>query len=70
MVWFKPSRSFTPPDFPTIDQARPYSAMVAYVWSDNPVNLTVSDHDGKTFGMTGVQLVQADEPAAGEWLFL
>jgi len=44
--------------------------MVAYVWSDNPVNLTVSDHDGKTFGMTGVQLVQADEPAAGEWLFL
>jgi len=47
VVWFKTSRSFTPPDFPTIDQARPYSAMVAYVWSDNPVNLTVSDHDGK-----------------------
>jgi hypothetical protein len=36
--------------------------MVAYVWSDSVVNLTVSDHYGKTFGMTSVQLVQADEP--------
>ena len=36
--------------------------MVAYVWTDNLVNLTVSDHYGKTFGMTSVQLVQTGEP--------
>ena len=36
--------------------------MVAYVWSENLVNLTVSDHYGKTFGMTSVQLVQTGEP--------
>ena len=62
VVWFTPSRSFTPPDFLTIDQDKPCSASVAYVWSDSLVNLTVSDHYGKTFPMTSVQLVQVDEP--------
>jgi hypothetical protein len=62
VVWFTPSRGFKTPDFLLIDQNRPCSAMVAYVWNDNLVNLTVSDHYGKTFGMTSVQLVQADEP--------
>ena len=62
VVWFTPSRAFTPPDFLLIDRDKPCSAMVAYVWTDNLVNLTVSDHYGKTFGMTSVQLVQAGEP--------
>ena len=62
VVWFTPSRLFTPPDFLLIDRDKPCSAMVAYVWTDNLLNLTVSDHYGKTFNMTSVQLVQADEP--------
>jgi hypothetical protein len=73
VVWFTPSRSFVPPDFLIIDPARPCSAMVAYVWSDSLVNLTVSDHYGKTFGMTSVPLMQEGEarPEAGyfcEWM--
>jgi hypothetical protein len=68
-MWFTPSRAFTPPDFLTIDPARPCSAMVAYVWSDSLVHLTVSDHYGKTFGMTSVQLVQADEPRPADGYF-
>lgn len=52
---------------------QPFSASVAYVWSDRLVNLTVSDHDGNTQSRTSVPLVQeGDVPPAGgrycEWM--
>ena len=62
LIWFTPSRTFSPPDFLVIDPKQPCAPLVAYVWNESLVNLTVSDHYGKSFNMTRVQLVQAEEP--------
>ena len=73
VVWFTPSTVHRVPDFLTIDPKQPSAAMVSYVWNDRLVNLTVSDHYGKSFNMTSVQLVQAGDlkPEHGyfcEWM--
>lgn len=72
VVWFTPGTTL-PADFLLIDGKQPCNASIAYVWSDRLVNLTVSDHYGKSFNLTSVQLLQDDDarPAAGyfaEWM--
>ncbi len=37
---------------------QPYAAIVAYVWSDDLVNLAVFDRNGHSYNMTSVPLVQ------------
>jgi hypothetical protein len=69
VMWFTPSTVHPGPDFLTNDPKQPCAAMVAYVWNDRLVNLTVSDH-GKAFNMTSVQLLQAGERQARLRLFL
>ncbi len=55
-----------------LNAGKPHNAHVAYVHSDTCVNLTVSDANGKTFGMTSVTLRQPGEPEPGgdycEWM--
>ena len=64
-----PSTVHLVPDFLTIDPKQRSAAMVSYVWNDRLVNLTVSDHYGKSFNMTSVQLVQAgDLKPEHEWM--
>lgn len=74
VVWYRPSEEdlvsmTTFHDVP----AQPLAAIVAYVWNDRLVNLTVSDHNGATQQRTSVPLVQeGDTPFAGgrycEWM--
>jgi hypothetical protein len=40
------------------DTLQPFAATVAYVWNDRMVNLSVTDHNGKQFGVTSVRLLQ------------
>jgi hypothetical protein len=55
IVWYHPEASELSLNEPN-DQVR--AAMVAYVWSDRLVNLTVSTPNGNTYGMTSVVLIQ------------
>lgn len=59
VVWYRPSLT----DHATmkIIDDQPLSAMIAYVWSDHLVNLTVSDHGGATHARPSVALRQGDE---------
>jgi hypothetical protein len=55
------------------DTLQPFAATVAYVWNDRMVNLSVTDHNGKQFGVTSVRLLQdGDERPNGgmfcEWM--
>jgi len=56
-VWFTPSG---PSDSLAWDGKQPLAAIVAYVWSDTMVNLSVFDQNGKQFGQTSVFLYQGD----------
>jgi len=69
VVWFTPSSVHPVPDFLSIDPKQPCNASVAYVWNDRMVNLTVSDHYGKSFNMTSVQLLQDDDAAPANGYF-
>lgn len=59
-----------------LDQITPrpphMAALVAYVWSDSMVNLTVFDANGTPHGVTSVELVQDGEDSRGghwcEWM--
>ncbi len=42
---------------------QPLGAMIAYVWSDRMVNLTVSDANGETHGRISVTLLQDGDEA-------
>jgi hypothetical protein len=54
------------------DPKQPMSAQVAYVWSDNCVNLAVTDHAGNQHQVTSVHLHQGDGPCSSapycEWM--
>lgn len=64
VVWFTPSRNSTEADFTHHDSTppQPHAALIAYVWSDSLVNLTVFDHDGRQHSKTSVPLIQEGEP--------
>jgi hypothetical protein len=71
VVWYRPS-GFDRTQMTIHDHEQPLAAIVAYVWSDTCVNLTVSDHDGTTHARTSVYLQQDDREAQSspycEWM--
>lgn len=54
------------------DGSQPLAAIIAYVWNDRLVNLTVLDQHGSGYARTSVQLLQdGDTPNGGsyaEWM--
>lgn len=71
VVWY------TPAEFDrnqmTVHDDQPLAAIVAYVWSDHLVNLTVCDHNGAMYSRTSVCLNQGDAHDVGatphcEWM--
>lgn len=70
IVWYHPS-TFGGENLARHSE-QPLAAIVAFVWNDRMVNLTVVDHNGKTSARTSVPLVQDDEPpplgAYCEWM--
>lgn len=54
------------------DTSQPFAATVAYVWNDRMVNLSVTDHNGRQFGVTSVPLLQDGDVRTGgmccEWM--
>jgi len=72
-VWFTPSRLTGDHGFTHIDSRKPLAAIVAHVFNDGLVNLSVFDSNGTPFSRTSVALVQAGEakPEHGyfcEWI--
>lgn len=59
IVWYRPSKFDH--GAMMIQNDQPLAAIVAYVWSDHLVNLTVSDHSGMTHSRTSVALKQGDQ---------
>lgn len=79
VVWFHPDPRSAEAGFASHGDsikspgtAQPYAAIVAHVWSDSMVNLTVFDANGMPHSRTSVCLIQGDEPrpeaAHCEWM--
>lgn len=78
VVWFWPSKGLQDPvgaakHFVYKDASRPCAGIVAFVWSDDCVNLLVVDQEGNQHPFTSVRLIQGDEPrpeaqAFCEWM--
>jgi hypothetical protein len=64
VVWFHPptNKGFWPKDFTYYGGFAPLAAIVAHVWDDRMVNLSVFDSDGKPYSFTSVELLQDDDP--------
>jgi hypothetical protein len=61
VVWFTPSRLTGDYYFTHIDSRKPLAAIVAHVFNDALVNLTVFDSNGQSHSRTSVPLVQEGE---------
>ena len=61
VVWFTPSRLTGDYGFTHIDSRKPLDAIVAHVFNDGLVNLSVFDSNGTPFSRTSVPLVQEGE---------
>ena len=46
----------------TTDIHQPEIGLISYVWNDHMINVAGFDHDGKSFSITSLPLVQDDEP--------
>jgi hypothetical protein len=73
VVWYFPPTNAAEAGFARPDEGTPCAAIIARVWSDAVVNLTVFDANGAAFPRTSVYLVQDGEAApehAGhcEWM--
>ena len=73
VVWYRPSDfDRTTMTIHSDSPEQPLAAIVAYVWNDQLVNLTVSDHNGATHSRTSVMLAQDGGHAVGlsycEWM--
>jgi hypothetical protein len=69
VVWFTPSRLTGDYGFTHIDSRKPLAAIVAHVFNDCLVNLSVFDSNGTPFSRTSVQLCRR-RGQAGTRLFL
>jgi hypothetical protein len=58
VVWFRPGVY----DTIATDRVQPLAAIIAHVWGDRMVNLTVMDRDGFSHARTSIQLVQEGDP--------
>lgn len=70
VVWYTPGESNDPL---FRDPSQKLASIIAYVWSDSMINLTVFDQDGVATNRTIVPLIQDGEnyPACGnyaEWM--
>lgn len=63
VVWFYPASNTAESGFVRNESGGPYAAIIARVWSDKLVNLTVFDANGTPHGRTSVALVQGDDAA-------
>lgn len=61
VVWYRPSESDTRVAMAVRPGIQPLAAIVAHVFDDHLVNLTVFDHDGNSYPRQNVQLVQEGE---------
>lgn len=61
IVWFFASKA-EPQEFCSAGADIPHAAIVARVWGDHMVNLSVVDANGVHHGRTSVPLVQEGEP--------
>ena len=72
VVWYHPASGDL--GIAVIDRAQPCAAIVAFVWHDRMVNLTVSDHYGLALCRSSIVLLQDGDipPPAGmsycEWM--
>lgn len=46
----------------TTDIHQPEVGLVTYVWHDHLINVSGFDHNGKSFVLTSLSLIQDDEP--------
>lgn len=51
-----------PTDTRNLPGAQPYDATICFAHSDRCVNLSISDHNGRQFSLTSVELVQSNSP--------
>lgn len=73
VVWFHPSEFTGEAGFARHGNDQPYAAIIAHVWGDAMVNLTVFDAKGAAHSRTSVALVQDGSPVPGggfycEWM--
>jgi len=64
IVWFTPWSNDIEIDHH--DKSQPLAAIVAYVWSDTMVNLSVIDQNGTHHARTSVKLLQDEDAAPAE----
>lgn len=62
IVWFTP---FSGDAEITSDGTQPLAAIIAYVWNDRLVNLSVIDQNGNHHARTSVQLLQDEDVSYG-----
>jgi len=63
VVWFYPASNTAESGFVRNESGGPYAAIIARVWSDKLVNLSVFDANGTPHSRTSVALVQGDDAA-------
>lgn len=63
VVWFYPHANSGEAGFEPTSAGEPLAAVIARVWSDGMVNLTVFDASGKPHSRTSVELLQEPGPA-------
>jgi hypothetical protein len=73
VVWFHPPTNAAEGGFAAPDAGQPLAAIIARVWSERMVNLTVFDANGVPHSRTSVVLVQEGEPVPqngyyAEWM--
>ena len=67
VVWFQPADDDHL--LTRIDRSQPLAAIVAYVWNDRLVNLSVIDQHGSHHPRTSVTLLQDDEVSGSDGHF-
>lgn len=65
VVHFTPGAGFCG----TFHGDQPLAAIIAHVWHDRMVNLTVLDSNGSSLSVTSVPLLQDDDPQPPEGFF-
>ena len=63
VVWFYPASNTAESGFVRNESGGPYAAIIARVWNDRMLNLSVFDANGTPHSRTSVTMVQGDDPA-------
>lgn len=68
VVWFWPGYNL-PPGFILHNHMQPCEARIAYVWSDQMLNICATDQAGNQHPFTSVPLIQDDQPKPSAGFF-